>query len=176
MAIIRNLKGITPGVGENCFLAETAVLIGDVEMGNDCSIWYGAVLRGDVNSIRLGNRVNVQDNAVIHTTYQKSVSVIEDDVTIAHNACIHGATLKRGCLIGIGSVILDNAIIGEGAIIAANSVVLNDMVIEPGCLYAGSPAKFVKKVDSEQARNLNERIALSYLIYSGWYKDDNISR
>lgn len=172
MAIFRKIRGIAPVIGDNCFLAETAVVVGDVQMGSDCSIWYGAVLRGDVNSIRLGNRVNVQDNAVIHTTYQNSVSIIEDDVTIAHNACVHGATLKRGCLVGIGSVILDNAVIGEGAIIAANSVVLNDTVIEPGCLYAGSPAKFVKKIDPEQARNMNERIAHSYLMYSGWYKEE----
>jgi carbonic anhydrase/acetyltransferase-like protein (isoleucine patch superfamily) len=172
MALVRKLKGIEPSFGKNCFLAETAVIIGDVEMGSDCSIWYGAVLRGDVNSIRLGNRVNVQDNAVIHTTYQKSVSIIEDDVTIAHNACIHGATLKKGCLIGIGAVVLDNAVVGEGAIVAANSVVLNNTVIDPGCLYAGSPAKFVKKVDTEQSRNMNERIARSYLMYSGWYKEE----
>lgn len=172
MALIRKLRGIAPKIGKNTFLAETAVIIGDVEIGEDCSIWYGAVLRGDVNSIRIGNRVNIQDNAVIHTTYQKSVSIIEDDVSVAHNVCIHGATLKRGCLVGIGSVVLDNAIIGEGAIIAANSVVLNDTVVEAGCLYAGAPAKFVKKVDVEQARNMNERIARSYLMYSGWYKEE----
>jgi carbonic anhydrase/acetyltransferase-like protein (isoleucine patch superfamily) len=172
MALIRKLRGIEPKIGENTFLAETAVIIGDVEMGNDCSIWYGAVLRGDVNSIRIGNRVNVQDNAVIHTTYQKSVSIIEDDVTIAHNACIHGATLKKGSLVGIGAVVLDNAVVGEGAIIAANSVVLNNTIVEAGCLYAGSPAKFVKKVDPDKARNMIERIARSYLMYSGWYKEE----
>jgi carbonic anhydrase/acetyltransferase-like protein (isoleucine patch superfamily) len=172
MGLIKSLKGFSPIIGKGSFIAETSVIIGDVEIGEDCSIWYGAVLRGDVNSIRIGNRVNIQDNAVIHTTYQKSVTIIEDDVSIAHNAVIHGATLKNGCLIGIGAVVLDHAVIGEGAIVAANSVVLNDTIVEPGSIYAGIPAKFVKKIDQEQAGNYNIRIAKSYLMYKKWYKDE----
>jgi carbonic anhydrase/acetyltransferase-like protein (isoleucine patch superfamily) len=171
MALVKSLRGKTPKIGTDCFIAETAVIIGDVEIGDECSVWYGAVLRGDVNSIRIGNRVNIQDNAVIHTTFQKSVTIIEDDASIAHNAVIHGAMLKRGCLVGIGAVILDNAEVGEGAIIAANSVVLNNTTVESGSVYAGVPAKFIKKVDAEQAVEYNKRISKNYLMYKKWYED-----
>jgi len=171
MALIRPLNGIAPKIGEDTFIAETATIIGDVEIGDNCSIWYGAVLRGDVNSIRIGNRVNIQDNAVIHTTYQKSTTIVEDDVSIAHNAVVHGATLKTGCLIGIGAIVLDHAVIGEGAIIAANSVVLNGTEVEPGSIYAGVPAKFVKKVDEKMAVDYNKRIASNYLMYKKWYEE-----
>jgi len=171
MALIKPLRGINPSIGNNCFLAETAVIIGDVIIGDDCSIWYGAVLRGDVNSIRIGNRVSIQDNAVIHTTYQKSVSVIGDDVTIGHNVCIHDAEVKDGALIGINATILDGAVIGEGAIVAANALILNNTIVEPGCVYGGVPAKFIKKVDPEMSKNYNQRIARSYLMYAGWYKE-----
>ena len=170
MAVVRNLRGFIPEIGKNVFLAETAVVIGDVVIGDDCSIWYGAVLRGDVNSIRLGNRVNVQDGAVIHTLYQKSVSILGDDVSVGHNAVIHGARIENGALIGMGAIVLDHAVIGEGAIVAAGALVLSGTQVEPGSIYAGVPAKFVKKVDPEQSKEINQKIANNYLMYSSWYK------
>ncbi len=173
MAIIKPLRGITPKIGKNCFIAETAVIIGDVEIGDDCSIWYGAVLRGDVNSIRIGNRVNIQDNAVLHTTYQKTTIKVGDDVSIGHGAILHGAEVKDGALLGMGSTVMDNAVVGEGAIVAANALVLEKTIIESATVYAGVPARFVKKVDPALSRETNERIARNYLFYSGWYKDIN---
>ena len=170
MAVVRNLRGFIPEIGKNVFLAETAVVIGDVVIGDDCSIWYGAVLRDDVNSIRLGNRVNVQDGAVIHTLYQKSVSILGDDVSVGHNAVIHGARIENGALIGMGAIVLDHAVIGEGAIVAAGALVLSGTQVEPGSIYAGVPAKFVKKVDPEQSKEINQKIANNYLMYSSWYK------
>lgn len=170
MTIIKSVRGFTPEIGENTYLAETAVVIGDVVIGKDCSIWYGAVLRGDVNSIRLGDRVNVQDGAVIHTLYQKSVSVLGDDVSVGHNAVIHGAKIENGALIGMGAIVLDHAVVGEGAIIAAGALVLSGTQVEPGSIYAGVPAKFVKKVDPEQSKEINQKIAANYLMYSNWYK------
>lgn len=170
MALIKSVRGFTPEIGENTYLAETAVIIGDVVIGKDCSIWYGAVLRGDVNSIRIGDRVNVQDGAVIHTLYQKSVSILGDDVSVGHNAVIHGATIENGALIGMGAIVLDHAVVGEGAIIAAGALVLSGTKVEPGSIYAGVPAKFVKKVDPEQAKEINQKIARNYLMYSDWYK------
>ena len=172
MALIKSVRGFTPEIGENTYLADNATVIGDVVIGKDCSVWFNAVLRGDVNSIRIGDRVNVQDGSVIHTLYQKSVAILEDDVTIGHNVVIHGAKIKKGALIGIGAVVLDHAEIGEGAIIAAGSVVLSGTQVEPGSIYAGVPAKFVKKVDPEQSRTMNERIASNYLMYASWFKEE----
>ncbi|MGL5016084.1 MAG: gamma carbonic anhydrase family protein [Bacteroidales bacterium] len=171
MAIIRSVRGFTPQFGDNCFLAENAAIIGDVIMGQDCSIWYSAVLRGDVNSIRIGDRVNIQDGSVLHTLYQKSTIVIEDCVSVGHNVTIHGAIIKKGALIGMGSVVLDNAVVGEGAIVAAGSVVTSGTIVEPGAIYAGIPAKFVKRVDPEQSKEINEKIANNYLMYASWYKE-----
>ena len=151
-------------------MAETAVVIGDVIIGRDCSIWYGTVLRGDVNSIRIGNRVNVQDGAIIHTLYEKSVSILGDDVSVGHNAIIHGAKIENGALIGMGAIVLDHAVVGEGAIIAAGALVLSETQVEPGSIYAGVPAKFIKKVDPEQSKEINQKIAANYLMYSDWYK------
>ena len=173
MALIKSVRGFTPQIGENTYLADNATLIGDVIIGNDCSIWFNAVLRGDVNSIRIGNRVNVQDGTVIHTLYKKSVSIIGDDVSIGHNVVIHGAKIENGALIGMGAIVLDHAVVGEGAIIAAGSVVLSGTQVEPGSIYAGVPAKFVKKVDSEQSKEMNQKIASNYLMYSGWFKEDS---
>lgn len=170
MAIIKSVRGFTPEIGENTFLAETAVVIGDVIIGRDCSIWYGTVLRGDVNSIRIGNRVNVQDGAIIHTLYEKSVSILGDDVSVGHNAIIHGAKIENGALIGMGAIVLDHAVVGEGAIIAAGALVLSETQVEPGSIYAGVPAKFIKKVDPEQSKEINQKIAANYLMYSDWYK------
>lgn len=172
MALIKSVRGFTPEIGENTFLAENATIIGDVVIGRDCSIWFNAVLRGDVNSIRIGNRVNVQDGSVIHTLYRKSVSIIGDDVSIGHNVVIHGAEIKNGALIGMGAVVLDHAMVGEGAIVAAGALVLSGTHVEPGSIYAGVPAKFVKKVDPEQSKEMNQKIAHNYLMYAGWFKEE----
>lgn len=173
MALIKSVRGFTPQIGENTFLADNATVIGDVIIGNNCSIWFNAVLRGDVNSIRIGNRVNIQDGSVIHTLYEKSVTEIGDDVSIGHNVVIHGAKIEDGALIGMGAIVLDHAIIGEGSIIAAGAVVLSNTIVEPGSIYAGVPAKFVKKVDAEQSKEMNQKIARNYLMYSEWYKEEN---
>ncbi|MDD4776847.1 MAG: gamma carbonic anhydrase family protein [Fermentimonas sp.] len=173
MALVKSVRGFTPKIGENTYLADNATIIGDVEIGRDCSIWFNAVLRGDVNSIRIGNRVNVQDGTVIHTLYQKSVSIIGDDVSIGHNVVIHGAEVKAGALIGMGAIVLDHAVIGEGAIIAAGAVVLSGTQVEPGSIYAGVPAKFVKKVDPKQSKEMNQKIASNYLMYSRWFKEED---
>ncbi len=172
MALIKEIRGFTPEIGENTYMAENATIIGDVVIGKDCSIWFNTVLRGDVNSIRIGNRVNIQDGSVLHTLYQKSVVEIGDDVSIGHNVVVHGAKIENGALIGMGAIVLDHAVIGEGAIIAAGSVVLSGTQVEPGSIYAGVPAKFVKKVDSEQAKEMNQKIAKNYLMYSGWFKEE----
>lgn len=169
MELIRTLGGFTPRIGSNCFLAETSVIIGDVEIGDESSVWYGAVIRGDVNPIRIGRRVNIQDNAVLHTLYKKSEVIIYDDVTVGHNATIHGATVQSGALVGIGATVLDFAVVGEGAIVAANALVLSDTTIEPGTIYAGVPARFIKRVDPNQTLEMNMRIARDYIMYSSWY-------
>ena len=171
MAIIRKVRGFDPKMGKGCFLADNAVLVGDVTMGDDCSIWFGAVLRGDVNTIKIGNRVNIQDSAVIHTLYEKSVTTIGNDVSIGHNVVVHGATIHDMALIGMGSIILDHAEVGEGAIVAAGSVVLGGTKIGPHELWAGSPAKFKKMVDPAQAKEINVKIAKNYLMYSTWYEE-----
>ncbi|MDR1864717.1 MAG: gamma carbonic anhydrase family protein [Bacteroidales bacterium] len=171
MAIIKSVRGFTPVYGKNCYFADNAAIIGDVIIGEECSIWFGTVLRGDVNSIRIGNRVNIQDGSVLHTLYRKSVVEIGNNVSIGHNVTIHGAKICDYTLIGIGSVILDHAVIGENSIIAAGSVVLTGTVVEPGSLYAGVPAKKVKDVSPEQTRDMIERIADNYIMYAGWFKD-----
>ena len=170
MAIVRELNGITPIIGDNCFLAETAVIIGDVKMGDDCSIWYGSVLRGDVNSITLGNKVNIQDCAVIHTLYQRSKTIIGDNVSVGHNAVIHGATIERNCLIGMGAIVLDNAVVESGAIVAAGALITSGMRVEGGYIYAGVPAKKIKAVDEKQRDEIIKRIAEDYVMYASWYK------
>jgi carbonic anhydrase/acetyltransferase-like protein (isoleucine patch superfamily) len=173
MALIKSVRGFTPQIGTNVFLAENATVIGDVVIGNDCSIWYNTVLRGDVNSIRIGNRVNIQDGSVIHTLYEKSVAEIGDDVSIGHNVVVHGAKIENGALIGIGAVVLDHAVIGEGALVAAGSVVLSGARVESGSLYGGTPAKFIKKLDPKQSKEINRKIAKNYLMYADWYKEEN---
>ncbi len=174
MALIKSVRGFTPIIADSCYLADNATIIGDVIIGEKSSIWFNAVLRGDVNPIRIGNRVNIQDGTVIHTLYEKSVVEIGDDVSIGHNVTVHGAKIERGALIGMGSTILDYAVIGEGAIVAAGALVLSNTVIEPGSLWAGVPAKFIKKIPPEQSRELNEKIANGYLMYSDWFKaEDN---
>ena len=170
MAIIKELRGVAPRMGENCFLAETAVVIGDVVMGDDCSLWYGAVLRGDVNSIVIGNKVNIQDGAVVHTLYQRSKTTIGDNVSIGHNAVVHGATIEDNCLIGMGAIVLDNAVVESGAIVAAGALVTSGMRVEGGHIYAGVPAKKIKAVDEKQRDEIIKRIAEDYVMYASWYK------
>lgn len=172
MALIKSVRGFVPKIGSDCFLADNATIVGDVEIGDGCSIWFGTVLRGDVNSIRIGNRTNIQDGTVIHTLYQRSQTFIGDNVSVGHNVTIHGATIKDNALIGMGSVVLDHAIVGEGAIVAAGSVVLSKTVIAPNTIWAGVPAKYVKDVDPEQSKEINQRIARDYHMYAGWYSEN----
>ena len=167
MAIIRPLRGFTPKIGKNCFIAENAVIIGDVTIGDDCSIWYGVVLRGDVNTIKIGNRVNIQDNASVHTLYQRSVTIIGDDVSVGHNAVVHGAKVGNDVLVGMGAILMDNAEIADGSIIAAGAVVLSNEKLEPG-VYAGVPAKKVKD-GSEAITAAAHKNAQGYMMYKDWY-------
>lgn len=168
MAIIRPLRGFTPKIGKNCFIAENAVIIGDVTIGDDCSIWYGVVLRGDVNTIKIGNRVNIQDNASVHTLYQRSVTIIGDDVSVGHNAVVHGAKVGNDVLVGMGAILMDNAEIPDGTIIAAGAVVPSNQILEPG-VYAGVPVKKIKE-GSEQITASAHKNAQGYLMYKDWYE------
>jgi carbonic anhydrase/acetyltransferase-like protein (isoleucine patch superfamily) len=171
MAIIKNVRGFKPVIGRNCYLADNATIIGDTVIGDDCSIWFNTVIRGDVNSIRIGNKVNIQDGTVLHCLYQRSVIEIGDNVSIGHNVVIHGAKISSNVLIGIGAIILDNAVIGENSIIAAGALILADTIVEPGSIWGGVPAKFIKTTDPVQNREMIEKIAGNYLIYSGWYNE-----
>jgi carbonic anhydrase/acetyltransferase-like protein (isoleucine patch superfamily) len=170
MALIKKLLGKSPLFGSNCFLAETAVIIGDVEMGNDCSIWYNAVLRGDVNFIKLGNKVNVQDNAMIHCTYQRFPTTIGNNVSIGHNAIVHGCTIHDTVLVGMGSIIMDNCDLESHSIVAAGAVVTQNTHIKEGELWAGIPAKKIGMVSQNLREGEIERIANNYVKYSSWYK------
>jgi carbonic anhydrase/acetyltransferase-like protein (isoleucine patch superfamily) len=171
MALIKTLLNKTPKYGDNCFFAETAVIIGDVIMGNECSVWYNAVIRGDVHSIKMGNKVNVQDNATIHATYQKSPTIIGNNVSIAHNAVVHGCTIHDNVLIGIGAVILDDVIIESNCVIAAGAVVTKGMILKTGGVYAGIPAKRIKDLDEKLITGEIDRIANNYIKYASWYKE-----
>ena len=170
MALIKSVRGFTPKIGKNVFLADNATVIGDVEMGDDCSIWFNAVLRGDVNSIRIGNKVNIQDGSVLHTLYEKSTIEIGNNVSVGHNVTIHGAKIEDNVLVGIGATVLDHAVIGSNSIIAANSLVLSGTKVEPNSVYAGVPAKKVKDIEPEQTSEMINKIANNYLMYSDWYK------
>jgi len=170
MALIKSVRGFTPEIGENVYISENAVIIGDVVIGNDCSIWFSTVIRGDVNSIRIGNKVNIQDGSVLHTLYQKSTIDIGDNVSIGHNVTVHGAKIEDNVLVGIGATILDHAVIGSNSIIAANSLVLTGTIVEPNSIYAGVPAKKIKDIEPEQTKEMIEKIANNYLMYAGWYK------
>lgn len=171
MAIIKTLRGVTPKFGNNCFLADNAAIIGDVTMGDDCSIWFSATLRGDVNTITIGNKVNIQDGAVLHTLYQRSVTVIGDNVSIGHNAIIHGAHVHDNCLIGMGAVLLDNVVVGSGSIVAAGSLVLGKTVIPEGEVWGGNPARKLKDITPEQSKDIVTRTANDYVMYASWYKE-----
>jgi len=170
VALVKTLNGKTPKLGNNCFLAETATLIGDVEIGNNCSIWYNAVLRGDVHYIKIGNNTNIQDNAVVHATYKKSPTNIGNFVTIAHGAIVHGCTLHDNVMIGMNAVVLDDVVVNSNTIIAAGSVVTKGTIVESGCVYAGIPAKKIKEISKELLEGEIVRIANAYEMYAGWYK------
>jgi carbonic anhydrase/acetyltransferase-like protein (isoleucine patch superfamily) len=157
-------------MGSNCFIAPNATIVGDVIMGNDCSVWFNAVIRGDVNSIRMGNKVNVQDGAVIHCTYQKTKTIVGNNVSIGHNAIVHGCTIDDNVLVGMGAIVMDNVKIGSNVIIAAGAVVLEGTVIEPGCIFGGVPAKKIKDISQELISGEINRIADNYLMYSSWFK------
>ena len=172
MALIKPVRGFTPVIGKDCYLADNATIVGDVTIGDECSIWFGAILRGDVNTITVGNRVNIQDGSVLHTLYQKSTIEIGDDVSIGHNVVIHGAKIRDFALIGMGAIVMDDAEVGEGALVAAGSVVLGKTKIGPNEMWAGAPAKFVKMVEPEKAKEMNQKIARNYLMYSKWYDQD----
>ncbi|MFZ4057975.1 MAG: gamma carbonic anhydrase family protein [Ferruginibacter sp.] len=170
MPVILPVKGIHPQMGTNCFIAPNATIVGDVIMGDDCSIWFNAVVRGDVNSIRMGNKVNIQDGAVIHCTYEKTKAIIGNNVSVGHNAIIHGCTINDNVLVGMGAIVMDNVVVGSNCIIAAGAVVLENTIIEPGCIYAGIPAKKVKDISQELIHGEIDRIANNYLMYSSWFK------
>lgn len=171
MALIKSVNGIEPLFGNDCYLAENSTVVGDVVMGNNCSIWFNTVVRGDVNSIRIGNKVNIQDGAVIHCTYQKTKVVIGDNVSIGHNAIVHGCTIYDNVLIGMGAIVMDDCIIGSNSIIAAGAVLLEKTIVEPGSIYAGVPAKKVKDISQELVQGEINRIANNYIMYSGWFKE-----
>lgn len=171
MALIKSVNGIAPQVGSDCYLAENATVVGDVVMGDQCSVWFNTVVRGDVNSIRIGNRVNIQDGAVIHCTYKKAATTIGNNVSVGHNAIVHGCTVHDNVLIGMGAIVMDHAVVHSNSIVAAGSVVLENTVIESNSIYAGVPAKKVKSIDPEQTQRLIEGIAGNYIMYSDWFRD-----
>lgn len=169
MAVIRSVRGFSPVIGNNCFLAENATVVGEVFLGDDCTIWFNAVVRGDVNTIRIGNRCNIQDGAVIHCTYEKTKTIIGNNVSIAHNAVVHGCTVHDNVLIGMGAIIMDEVVIGSDSVIAAGAVVLAGTVVEPGSVYAGMPARRIKDI-SDELRQVIQRTAGNYPMYAEWFK------
>lgn len=172
MALIKSVRGFTPEIAEDVFLADNATVVGDVKIGKGCSLWFNAVIRGDVNSIRIGEHTNIQDGSVLHTLYEKTTITIGDHVSIGHNVTIHGADIKNGALIGMGATVMDYAVVGEGAIVAAGALVLSKTIIGDGELWGGVPAKFIKKVDPEQSKELNQKIANNYAMYASWYSEN----
>jgi carbonic anhydrase/acetyltransferase-like protein (isoleucine patch superfamily) len=170
MPIIRPVHNIHPAFGLDCFLADTAVIVGDVVMGDQCSVWWNAVIRGDVNAIRIGHRVNIQDGAVLHCTFEKSQTIIGNDVSIGHNAIVHGCTIEDEVLIGMGAIVMDLAVVQKHVIVAAGAVVLENTVLESGWIYAGTPAKKLKELDEENLQFFITRTAENYVSYSNWFK------
>ncbi len=168
--VIKKIKGILPEFGKDCFLAENCVVIGDVKMGNYCSVWYNTVIRGDVHYIRIGNKVNIQDGAVIHATYKTSPTNIGNNVSIGHNAIVHGCTIKDNVLVGMGAIIMDDCIIESNSIIAAGALVTKNTIVRSGSVFAGSPAKKIKDISEELISGEIDRIANNYVKYAGWYK------
>lgn len=171
MPIIKPVSGKHPQIPNDCYIAENATIVGDVVMGNQCSVWFSAVIRGDVHYIKMGNKVNVQDGAVIHATYQKSPTTIGNNVSIGHNAIVHGCTIHDNVLVGMGSIIMDDCIVESNSIIAAGAVVTQNTRVEAGSIYAGVPAKKVKDISEELISGEIDRIANNYIKYSGWFKE-----
>lgn len=171
MPIIKSVRGKHPQISEDCYIAENATIVGDVQMGKECSVWFNAVIRGDVHYIKMGDKVNVQDGAVIHATYQKSPTTIGNNVSIGHNALVHGCTIHDNVLVGMGSIIMDDCIVESNSIIAAGAVVTKNTHIESGSIYAGVPAKKVKDISKELISGEIDRIANNYVKYSGWFKE-----
>ncbi len=170
MALIKSVNGITPQHGSDCYFAENATIVGQVSMGDQCSVWFNAVIRGDVNTITLGDKVNVQDGAVIHCTYQKSATVIGNNVSIGHNALVHGCTIHDNVLIGMGSIVMDGCVVESNSIVAAGAVLLEGTRVESGSVYAGVPAKKVKDISPELFEGEVQRIANNYVMYASWFK------
>ena len=170
--IIKPVRGKSPEIGKDCFIAENAVIVGEVSMGDQCSVWFNAVIRGDVHFIKMGNKVNVQDGAVIHCTYQKSSTTIGNNVSIGHNAIVHGCTIKDNVLVGMGSIIMDDCVVESNSIIAAGAVVTAGTKVEAGSIYAGMPAKKIKDISPELSKGEIDRIANNYVKYSSWFKED----
>lgn len=170
MALIKSVNGESPVFGEDCYLAENATVVGKVTMGNQCSVWFNAVVRGDVNSITMGDKVNIQDGAVIHCTYQKAATTIGNNVSIGHNALVHGCTIHDNVLIGMGSIVMDNCVVESNSIIAAGAVLLEGTHVESGSVYAGVPAKKVKQISKELFEGEVQRIANNYVMYASWFK------
>lgn len=170
MSLILPVKGIAPKIDASCFIAANATVVGDVVLGKECSVWFTAVIRGDVNSIRVGDRTNIQDGAVIHCTYEKAETIIGSNVSIGHRAIVHGCTIRDNALIGMGAIVMDHAEVKENCIIAAGAVVLENTICEAGCIYAGIPAKKVKELTEQQIENL-QKTAQNYVMYSGWFQE-----
>jgi len=172
MPLIKSVRGFTPAFGADCYLADNATIIGDVVMGDQCSVWFQAVVRGDVNAIRIGNKVNIQDGVIIHGTYERASTSIGDNVSIGHRAVIHGCTLHDNVLVGMGAIVMDHAVVGSNVLVAAGAVVLQNSYLEAGHIYAGVPARKVKALSEEQFKDSIERIANAYIKYSGWFQGD----
>ena len=171
MALIKQINNKVPQFGQNCYLAENATIIGNLECGNDCSFWFNAVVRADVHFIKMGNKVNVQDGAIVHCTYKKHPTTIGNNVSIGHNAIVHGCTIKDNVLIGMGAIVMDNCIVESNSIVAAGAVVTQGTHRESGCIYAGTPARKIKEVDQSLFEGEIMRIADNYMKYSSWYTD-----
>ncbi|PHQ61457.1 MAG: gamma carbonic anhydrase family protein [Maribacter sp.] len=170
--ILKTINGKTPQIGKDCFIAENATIVGEVSMGDQCSVWFNAVLRGDVHYIKMGNKVNVQDGAIIHCTYKKSPTTIGNNVSIGHNAIVHGCTIKDNVLIGMGSILMDDCVVESNSIIAAGAVVTKGTVVPSGTVFAGMPAKKIKDISTELSSGEIDRIANNYVKYSSWFKED----
>ena len=171
MALIKTARGKTPQWGKNCYLAENATLAGDVVLGDGCSVWFNAVLRGDVHYIRIGNNVNIQDGVIIHCTYEKHPVNIGNNVSIAHGAIVHGCTLHDNVLIGMGAIVMDNVVVESNSVIAAGAVVTKNTVVKSGSVYAGTPARKIKETDKKLIEDEIQRIARNYQMYAGWYRE-----
>ena len=171
MKIIKPVKGKHPKISEDCYIAENATIVGEVSIGTQCSVWFNAVIRGDVHYIKIGNKVNIQDGAVIHATYKKSPTTIGNNVSIGHNAIVHGCTIHDNVLIGMGSIVMDDCVIESNSIIAAGAIVTKNTRVESGSIYAGVPAKKIKNISQEIISGEIDRIADSYINYSSWFKE-----